>query len=72
MNDDVYIVVFDSAGYIASLTIIEKQYASNTAKQLRAGHRKVHQMTRDEFLELQEKDAKKRKENIKMMEDCFK
>ncbi len=72
MDNDVYIVVFDSVGYISSLTITEKQYASNTANQLRAGHRKVRQMTRDEFLELQEKDVRKRKENIKMMEDCFK
>lgn len=62
-SDDVYVVCFDSAGYIDTVTITGKEYAENTARQLRTGGRKVHCMNREKFLELQVQEEKERQKN---------
>ena len=63
-DDSVYIVVFDTAGYIGSVSVVDKSIAANCSKQLRNGGRKVKQMDRETFLALQEEDRKKRRDNI--------
>lgn len=63
-DDSVYIVVLDSAGFIASLSVVEKSIAAECARQLRSGGRKVKRMDRESFLALQAEDARLRRENI--------
>lgn len=55
------IVPFTSAGMIGGITVKSGwDGAEDTAKQLRRGGRKVKMMSRTEFTELQEKEAKER------------
>ncbi len=72
MNEEVYIVVFDSAGFIEAVDITESQYADNAIRQLRnppgGKYRKVRKITdREEYLKLLDKDDAERKRNINMM-----
>lgn len=66
-SDDVYVVCFDSAGYIGAVTSIDKEYAENAARQLRTVGRKVRCMNREKFLELQAQEEKERQKNQKGM-----
>lgn len=72
MNEEVYIVVFDSAGFIESVTITENQYADNTIRQLRnppgGKYRKVRKITdREEYLRLLDENYAEWKRNINLM-----
>lgn len=70
-DDEVVVAVFDSAGYIGSVTSTSKEYARSTARQLRSGGRKVRCMTREEFTALQEQEDLERKQNIGDMREAF-
>lgn len=72
MNEEVYIVVFDSAGFIESVTITENQDVDNAIRQLRnppgGKYRRVRKITdRDEYLKLLDENYAERKRNINLM-----
>ena len=69
--DDVYVVVFDSAGYMGSVTITDKERAQSMARQLRSGGRKVRCMDREKFLALQEEEQRQRKEEKRLNWEAF-
>lgn len=68
INNDVYVVVFDSAGYSASVSICDPSIANSCARQLRGGGRKVRKMDYDSYCALLEKEGKERAENRRFSE----
>ena len=57
-----YVIPFDSAGFIGSITIIDTlERARSAQRQLRQAYPSVKVMTREEFLKVQEKEDKERR-----------
>lgn len=71
MSQEVYFVVYDNAGFINSVTIIDSQFAQNCLKQLRnppgGKYRKVREFTnREKYLEELDRNCIERIKHIKL------
>ena len=62
MDDAVVVVGFDTAGRIGAVSKMDKQYADETARQLRRGYKSVKKMSEGDFQKILDKEMEERRQ----------